>query len=59
MNKTQLTDFITKYTLVEKLSQLKWTSDGNSLSTRFISGDKSVVGKVELSKFNHSITLVN
>ena len=53
MNKTQLTDFITKYTLGGEIKSTKWTSNGNSLSTRFISGDKSVVGKVELSKFNH------
>ncbi len=53
MNKTQLTDFITKYTLGGEIKSTKWTSNGNSLSTRFISGDKSVVGKVELSKFTH------
>ena len=53
MNKTQLTDFITKYTLGGEIKSTKWTSNGNSLSTRFISGDKSVVGRVELSKFNH------
>ena len=53
MNKTQLTDFITKYTLCGEIKSTKWTSDGNSLSTRFISGDKSVVGRVVLSKFKH------
>ena len=53
MNKSQLTNFITKYTLGGEIKSTKWTSDGNSLSTRFISGDKSVVGKVELSKFTH------
>ena len=53
MNKSQLTNFITKYTLGGEIKSTKWTSDGNSLSTRFISGDKSVVGKVELNKFSH------
>jgi len=53
MNKTQLTNFITKYTLGGEIKSTKWTSDGNSLSTRFISGDKSVVGKVELNNFSH------
>ena len=53
MNKSQLTNFITKYTLGGEIKSTKWTSNGNSLSTRFISGDKSVVGKVELSKFTH------
>ena len=53
MNKSQLTNFITKYTLGGEIKSTKWTSNGSSLSTRFISGDKSVVGKVELSKFTH------
>jgi ribosome maturation factor RimP len=53
MNKSQLTNFITKYTLGGEIKSTKWTSNGSSLSTRFISGDKSVVGSVVLSKFNH------
>ena len=53
MNKNQLTNFMTKYTLGGEIKSTKWTSNGNSLSTRFISGDKSVVGNVVLSKFNH------
>ena len=36
-----------------EIKSTKWTSNGSSLSTRFISGDKSVVGKVVLSKFKH------
>ncbi len=53
MNKTQLTNFINKYSLGGEIKSTKWTSNGNSLSTRFISGDKSVVGNVVLSKFSH------
>ena len=53
MNKNQLTNFITKYTLGGEIKSTKWTSNGDSLSTRFISGDKSVVGRVVLSKFSH------
>ena len=53
MNKSQLSNFITKYTLGGEIKSTKWTSDGNSLSTRFISGDKSVVGSVNLNKFTH------
>ena len=34
MNKTQLTDFITKYTLGGEIKSTKWTSNGNSLSKR-------------------------
>ena len=53
MNKTQLTNFINKYTLGGEIKSTKWVSNGDSLTTRFISGDKSVVGKVVLSKFKH------
>ena len=52
MNKNQLTNFITKYTLGGEIKSTKWTSNGDSLSTRFISGDKSVVGSVTLDKFS-------
>ena len=53
MNKSQLTNFINKYTLGGEIKSTKWVSNGDSLTTRFISGDKSVVGKVVLSKFKH------
>ena len=53
MNKSQLTNFINKYTLGGEINSTKWVSNGDSLATRFISGDKSVVGKVVLSKFKH------
>ena len=53
MNKSQLTNFINKYTLGGEIKSTKWTSNGDSLTTRFISGDKSVVGRVALSKFKH------
>ena len=53
MNKTQLIRYINKYALGGEIKSVKWVSDGKKLSTRFISGDKSVVGRVELSKFNH------
>ena len=51
MNKNQLNNFINKYTLGGEIQSTKWVSNGDSLATRFISGDKSVVGKVVLSKF--------
>ena len=53
MNKTQLTNFINKYTLGGEIQSTKWVSNGDSLTTRFISGDKSVVGRVVLSEFKH------
>ena len=51
MKQSALLRFIEKYTLGGEIKSVKWTSDGNSLSTRFISGDKSLVGSVKLSNF--------
>ena len=50
MNKTALLRFINKYNLGGEIKSVKWVSDGNSISTRFISGDKSLVGTVKLDK---------
>ena len=50
MNKSSLLRFIDKYTLGGEIKSVKWASDGKSLSTRFISGDKSLVGSVKLDK---------
>ena len=53
MNKSQLTNFINKYTLGGEIKSTKCVSKGDSLPTRCSSGDKSVVGRVVLSNFNH------
>ena len=50
MNKITLDTFIQKYNLVGNVNSVKWISDGTTLSTRFISGDKSMLGHVELNK---------
>ena len=52
MNNTKLLLFIDKYHLGGEIKSVKWVSNGNKLSTRFISGDKSVVGSVVLDKFD-------
>ena len=52
MDKNKLNGFINKYHLGGEIKSTKWESDGNKLSTRFISGDKSVVGSVTLDKFS-------
>ena len=52
MNNTKLLRFIDKYHLGGEIKSVKWVSNGNKLSTRFISGDKSVVGSVVLDKFD-------
>ena len=50
MNKITINTFIQKYHLGGAVNSVKWTSDGTKLSTRFISGDKSLLGNIELSK---------
>ena len=50
MNKSALLRFIDKYTLGGEIKSVKWKSNGTSLSTRFISGDKSLVGNAILSR---------
>ena len=52
MNSSQLNRFINKYHLGGEIKSVKWASDGNSLVTRFISGDKSVLGEVKLDNFD-------
>ena len=51
MNKSALLRFIDKYTLGGEIKSVKWKSNGTSLSTRVISGDKSLVGNVKLDNF--------
>ena len=51
MNKASLLRFIDKYTLGGEIKSVKWDSNGSALSTRFISGDKSLVGSVKLDNF--------
>ena len=50
MNKITLDTFIQKYSLGGNVNSVKWNSDGTTLSTKFISGDKSLLGNVELTK---------
>ena len=50
MNKITLDTFIQKYNLGGNVNSVKWISDGTTLSTRFISGDKYMLGHVELNK---------
>ena len=50
MNKITLDTFIQKYNLGGAVNSVKWISDGATLSTKFISGDKSLLGHVELVK---------
>jgi hypothetical protein len=51
MEKSRLMNFISKYHLNGLVQSVAWNSNG-SLSTRFISDDKSVVGEVRMNTFN-------
>ena len=46
MNKITLDTFIQKYNLGGNVNSVKWESDGSTLSTRFISPDKSLLGQL-------------
>ena len=50
MNKITLDTFIQKYNLGGNVNSVKWVSDGKTLSTRFISPDKSLLGELTLAK---------
>ena len=54
MDKSKLVKFINKYYLGGNVNSVVINSDGNGLSTRFVSGDKSLLGEVKLK--NYSIT---
>ena len=51
MNKSTLTRFIEKYHLGGNTSSVVLNSKDNSLSTRFVSRDKSLLGKVILDNW--------
>ena len=50
MQKSELIRFINKYSLGTEIKSAKWESSGTSLSTRVITGDKSVLGSVVWGK---------
>ena len=51
MNKSTLNRFIQKYNLSGNAEQVKWSFKGDkTLSTRFITGDKSLLGSVKLGQ---------
>ena len=52
MNKDVLTRFISKYHLSGNINTAIWRNNDSTLSTRFISGDKSLLGNVSLDEFD-------
>jgi len=51
MQKTKLNKFIQKYNLGGNVNSVKWRSDGDKLSTTFVTPDKSLLGTVNVDKF--------
>ena len=52
MQKSKLDRFIQKYNLGGNVNSVKWKSDGSSLSTSFVTPDKSLLGMLKLIIFN-------
>ena len=51
MQKSKLDKFISKYNLGGNVNSVKWKSSGDSLSTAFVTPDKSLLGNVKVDKF--------
>jgi len=51
MEKQQLNRFVSKYNLAGLVESVKWESKDGSLTTSFISDDKSVLGSVSMKDF--------
>ena len=51
MQKSKLDKFIQKYNLGGNVNSVKWKSDGDSLTTTFVTPDKSLLGEVKVEKF--------
>jgi hypothetical protein len=54
MEKQQLNRFVSKYNLAGLVESVKWESKDGSLTTSFISDDKSVLGSVTMKEFDGS-----
>lgn len=54
MEKQQLNRFVSKYNLAGLVESVKWESKEGSLTTSFISDDKSVLGNVTMKEFDGS-----
>ena len=50
MNKITLNTFINKYNLGGNVNSVTWKSNGDTLNTRFVSGEKSLLGELTLSR---------
>ena len=51
MQKTKLNRFIQKYNLNGNVNSVKWSSKDNTLSTTFVTSDKTLMGTVKVDNF--------
>ena len=51
MQKSKLDKFIQKYNLGGNVNSVKWKASGDSISTSFVTPDKSLLGSVRVNKF--------
>ena len=51
MQKSKLNRFIQKYNLGGNVNSVKWKASGDSISTSFVTPDKSLLGSVKVDKF--------
>ena len=51
MQKSKLNRFIQKYNLGGNVNSVKWKSNGDTLTTSFVTPDKSLLGNVKVDKF--------
>ena len=51
MQKSKLDRFIQKYNLGGNVNSVKWKSNGDCISTTFVTPDKSLLGSVKVDKF--------
>ena len=49
MEKSKINRFVQKYNLAGLVESVKWETKDNTLSTSFISDDKSVLGNVSIT----------
>ena len=52
MQKSKLDRFIQKYNLGGNVNSVKWKSNGDTLTTSFVTPDKSLLGNVKVDKFS-------
>ena len=52
MNKQKLTGFVEKYSLGNTIESVPWSIKNNTLSTDFVSDDRTLLGNVSLNSFD-------